>query len=119
VGTSARITTISASSGGPAESMSFGPRYSFQRASDAFRIELRTLSTGVASESDRFTDPDTLVVDTIGFNEKSWLDGFGHPRIKGMRIRETYRRRDFGHLNVAVTIEDRTTTRGHLALRLD
>jgi hypothetical protein len=49
---------------------------------------------------------DTLVVDTIGFNEKSWLDGAGHPRSEGMRIRETYRRRDFGHMDVAVTIED-------------
>jgi hypothetical protein len=51
-------------------------------------------------------DGDTLVVETTGFNENSWLDAFGHPRSESMRIRERYRRRDFGHMNLEVTIED-------------
>ena len=49
---------------------------------------------------------DTLAVDTIGFNEESWLDLFGHPRSELMRIRESYRRRDFGHMDLEVTLED-------------
>jgi hypothetical protein len=49
---------------------------------------------------------DTLVVDTIGFTEASWLDAFGHPRSESMRIREQYRRRDFGHIDLEVTFED-------------
>jgi hypothetical protein len=49
---------------------------------------------------------DMLVVETTGFNEESWLDGFGHPRSETMRITENYRRRDFGHMDLEVNIED-------------
>lgn len=51
-------------------------------------------------------EADRLVVETIGFNEKSWLDIEGHPRSESMRIRETYYRRDFGHMDLEVTLED-------------
>lgn len=49
---------------------------------------------------------DTLVVETAGFKEKSWLDSFGHPRSESMHITERYRRRDFGHIDLEVTFED-------------
>jgi hypothetical protein len=49
---------------------------------------------------------DTLVVDTVGFNDKSWLDIVGHPHSEAMRITERYRRRDFGHLDVEITVDD-------------
>jgi hypothetical protein len=49
---------------------------------------------------------DTLVVDTIGLNDKGWLDGFGHPRSEQMHITERYRRRDFGHIDLEITFED-------------
>ena len=49
---------------------------------------------------------DTLVVDTAGFKETPWLDGFGHPRSEAMRITERYRRRDFGHMDVEWTFDD-------------
>jgi hypothetical protein len=49
---------------------------------------------------------DMLAVDTIGFNETRWLDLHGHPRSELMRIREHYRRRDFGHMDLEVTLED-------------
>jgi len=51
---------------------------------------------------------DTLTVETIGFNETSWLDGAGHPRSESMHITERYRRRDFGHMDLEVTLEDPT-----------
>ena len=51
---------------------------------------------------------DTLVIETRGFNDKTWLDAFGHPRSEAMRITERLRRRDFGHLDVQVTIDDPT-----------
>jgi hypothetical protein len=51
-------------------------------------------------------DGDTLVVDTRGFNDKSWLDARGHGHSEDMRVEERIARRDFGHLDVAVTIED-------------
>lgn len=49
---------------------------------------------------------DTLVVETRGFTDRSWLDAFGHPRSEAMRITERIRRRDFGHLDVQVTLDD-------------
>lgn len=51
-------------------------------------------------------DKDTLVVDTVGFNDKTWLDAFGHPHSEAMRVVERYRRRDFGHMDVEITIDD-------------
>jgi hypothetical protein len=51
-------------------------------------------------------DGDALVVETVGFTPRAPLDAFGHPRSEGMRLRERWRRRDFGHLEVQMTIED-------------
>jgi hypothetical protein len=50
-----------------------------------------------------------LVVDTAGFNDKSWLDAFGHPHSEALRVQERFHRRDFGHMDVQVTIEDPNT----------
>jgi hypothetical protein len=51
-------------------------------------------------------DDDTLVVDTAGFNGKTWLDGVGHPATDAQHITERFRRRDFGHLDLQLTIDD-------------
>lgn len=51
-------------------------------------------------------DGDTLVVDTIGFNDKTWLDSTGKPHSEAMHLTERYKRPDLGHLNVDLTIED-------------
>lgn len=51
-------------------------------------------------------EADTLAVDTAGFTEDSWLDGFGHPRSESMHIVERYHRRDFGHMDLDITIDD-------------
>jgi hypothetical protein len=49
---------------------------------------------------------DTLVVDTIGFNDKTWLDSTGKPHSEKMHLIERFSRPDLGHLNVQYTIED-------------
>jgi hypothetical protein len=49
---------------------------------------------------------DTLVVDAAGFNDKSWLDVMGHPHSEEMRVQERFHRRDFGHMDLSVTIDD-------------
>ena len=49
---------------------------------------------------------DTLVVDTTGFNDKGWLDMNGHPQTETTHITERYRRRDFGHMDLQLIIED-------------
>ena len=47
-----------------------------------------------------------LVVDTVGFNDESWLDAAGHPHSEDMRVTERFRRPDFGHMDVQVTVDD-------------
>jgi hypothetical protein len=49
---------------------------------------------------------DTLVVDTIGFNDKTWLDGTGKPHSEALHVVERYTRPDLGHLQIAYTLED-------------
>jgi len=49
---------------------------------------------------------DTLVVDTVGVNVRTWLDAAGHPRSQSMHITERYRRRDLGHMDLEITFND-------------
>ncbi len=53
-------------------------------------------------------DGDTLVVDTIGFNDRSWLDSSGKPHSEALHLTERYRRPDLGHLEIGYTLEDAT-----------
>ncbi len=50
---------------------------------------------------------DTLVVDTVGFNDRSWLDIYPHTEM--LHVVTRYRRPDYGHLDVQVTVEDPAT----------
>ena len=49
---------------------------------------------------------DTLVILTAGFNDRTWLDDFGHPHTEALRITERLHRRDFGHMEIVRTAED-------------
>jgi len=49
---------------------------------------------------------ETLVVDTKGFNDKTWLDDSGHPHTEAMRTFERFHRIDFGHMDLEITIDD-------------
>lgn len=49
---------------------------------------------------------DTLVIDTIGFNDKTWLDQSGHPHSDAMHVIERFRRVSQGKLELNVTIDD-------------
>jgi len=51
-------------------------------------------------------DGDTLVVTTAGYNDRTTIDLAGHPHTEGLRMTERYHRRDFGHLDVQVTLDD-------------
>ena len=51
-------------------------------------------------------DGDTLVVDTRGFNGRLWLDQLGRPSTEALHVIERFHRRDFGHLDIHVTIDD-------------
>lgn len=52
---------------------------------------------------------DTLVVDTVGFYDLGWLDRQGHPHSDALHVIERFRRRDAGHLEIEITVDDRKT----------
>jgi hypothetical protein len=48
-----------------------------------------------------------LKVDTTGFNDQGWLDtGMGHPQTEALHVIERFRRTDFGHMEISITIDD-------------
>jgi hypothetical protein len=51
-------------------------------------------------------DGETLVVDTRGFNDRTWLDAMGHPHTEALHLTERFRRRDAGHLEIETTVDD-------------
>jgi hypothetical protein len=51
-------------------------------------------------------DGDTFVVDTVGINDRTWMDNAGRPHSDALHTIERYRRRDFGTLEVTLTIDD-------------
>ena len=59
---------------------------------------------------------DTLVVETAGFNDRTWLDMVGHPHSERLRVTEKFRRADFGHMQVQVTYDDPETLTRPLTL---
>ena len=49
---------------------------------------------------------DTLVVQSTGFVDDNWLDNGGHPGTESLRLTERFHRRDFGHIELQMTIDD-------------
>jgi len=53
-----------------------------------------------------YENGDTLVVDTVGTNDKSWLDQLGHPHTEKLHFIERYKRVDDKTLQLDVTVDD-------------
>jgi hypothetical protein len=51
-------------------------------------------------------DGDTLIVTTAGYNDRTTLDLGGHPHTEALRITERFHRRDIGHIDLQVTLDD-------------
>jgi hypothetical protein len=49
---------------------------------------------------------DTLVIDTIGIRDDTWIDWIGSVVTQAAKVREQIRRPDFGHLEIQVTVDD-------------
>ncbi len=49
---------------------------------------------------------DTLVVDTIGLRDDSWIDWQGSVVGESAKVREEFRRPDFGHMEIRLTVDD-------------
>jgi hypothetical protein len=48
----------------------------------------------------------TLVVDTVGFNDKTWLDRDGHPHSDQLHVTERFHRVDHDNMQIDITMED-------------
>jgi hypothetical protein len=62
---------------------------------------------------------DTLVVESNGFNDRTWLDFAGHPHTEDLRVTERLQRRDFGHIALQVTLDDAKTFTRPVTISLD
>jgi hypothetical protein len=51
-------------------------------------------------------DGDALVVESRGFNGKVWLDQLGKPSTEALHVTERFHRKDFGHMEIQITIDD-------------
>jgi hypothetical protein len=51
-------------------------------------------------------DGDTLVVESTGFKDRTWLDWAGHPHSEKLHLTERWRRLDFGRLEIEETFTD-------------
>jgi len=51
-------------------------------------------------------DGDTLVVDTVGMNDKTWFDNKGNIHSEKLHLTERFTRTDLGHMQVEYTVED-------------
>ncbi|MGP0074257.1 MAG: hypothetical protein ACLPWF_20275 [Bryobacteraceae bacterium] len=49
---------------------------------------------------------DTLIIDTIGLRDDTWIDWNGSVVTQAAKIRERIRRPDYGHLAIEVTVDD-------------
>ncbi len=49
---------------------------------------------------------ETLVVESEGFNDRTWLDMSGHSHGEMLHLTERYHRRDFGHMDVEMIFTD-------------
>jgi hypothetical protein len=49
---------------------------------------------------------ETLIVNTAGLTDKTWLDALGHPHSEALRLTEKFRRLNVGNLEIEVTIDD-------------
>lgn len=62
---------------------------------------------------------DWFIVDTIGFNDRGTLDAMGHPRSESMRVTERMHRRDFGHMEMELTVTDSKTYTQPVTVRVN
>jgi hypothetical protein len=51
-------------------------------------------------------DGNAFVVESSGFNDNVWLDNAGRPATEALRVTERFVRRDFGHMDIEIRIDD-------------
>jgi len=64
-------------------------------------------------------DGDTMVVETAGFNDQGWLDVGGHPQTESLKMIERFHRRDFGHMELEMTLDDPKTFKKPVSMKFE
>ena len=83
-----------------------GGPHSFRTIYMDGRSHPKDLAPGYSGHSIGFWEGDTLVVDTVGFNEGSWIEAEGFPHTEKLHLIERFTRSDFNTLKYEVTVED-------------
>ena len=86
---------------------------------DGRELEAEPLLPTWEGYSAGYWDGDTLVVESNGFNDKTWLTREGLPHTDQLRITERYRRPDFGHIELEISYEDPGTFTQPVQLTID
>jgi uncharacterized protein DUF3471 len=61
---------------------------------------------------------DTFVVETAGYNDRTWLDFGGRPHSEALRVTERFRRVDFGHMRLEMTFDDPKSYRRPFTIKM-
>lgn len=85
--------------------MLFGDLTYRQVFTDGRALEVDPLRNWMGYSVGRW-EGDTLVVESNGFNSKTWLHAWGLEHTENLRVTERYQRMDFGHMKVDVTFDD-------------
>jgi len=51
-------------------------------------------------------DGDAMVVESSGFNDNVWIDNNGHPATEALKVTERFERKNLGHMDIKITIDD-------------
>jgi len=93
--------------------------YQFQQAWREIWMDGRELPKNVGAAEKGAPDPryfgysvghwegnNTLIVDTTGLDDRSWLDRDGHPHTVGVHVQERFTRTDHNDLELTITVDD-------------
>jgi len=83
-----------------------GGAHSYRRIYMDGRSHPADLSPSYYGHSVGHWDGDTLVVDTVGFNEDAWMERWGMPHTDRLHTIERITRTDFNTLDYQITIDD-------------
>jgi hypothetical protein len=87
----------------------YGHDHAVRRAYVDGRGHPANLKTTWMGHSTGKYEGDTLVVDTVGINDKAWIDAQGHPHTDALRLTERFRRADQETLEIEMTVDDPKT----------
>jgi hypothetical protein len=83
-----------------------GGAHSFRTIYTDGRAHPPNLSPSYRGHSVGRWEGDTLVVDTVGFNEKVWIDNLGLPTTDQLHTIERFTRSDFNTIRYEITVDD-------------